>query len=99
MIVFWTNEAIDDLENIFYYYLIEASRETAYRIVTEIMLSADRLQAYPESGQREELLLGRKQKYRYIVTGNYKLIYWVDERINIASVFDCRQNPVKMDLI
>jgi len=35
--------------------------------------------------------------YRYLVEGNYKIIYRIkDESIVVDSVFDCRQNPVKM---
>ena len=48
-------------------------------------------------GPIEELLRHRKNEYRYIVDGNYKIIYWIDEHfIKIASVFDSRQNPEKL---
>lgn len=33
----------------------------------------------------------------YLVSGNYKIIYLIDENlITIATIFDCRQNPVKL---
>lgn len=33
---------------------------------------------------------------------NYKIIYWVNtrkQRIEIATIFDCRQNPAKIEEI
>ena len=37
---------------------------------------------------------------RYLVEGNYKIIYWHDGTlIKIASVFDCRQNPSKLEQV
>jgi hypothetical protein len=51
-------------------------------------------------GKREELLLDHPKGFRYLVEGNYKILYWISENeINIASIFDCRQNPVKISEI
>ena len=48
-------------------------------------------------GQVEGNLVELNQKHRYIVEGNYKIIYIViDSTIYITDVFDCRQNPDKM---
>lgn len=52
--------------------------------------------------QIEDLLIDRKDGYRYIVCGNYKIIYSVDielKLIKIADVFDTRQNPIKIKRI
>ena len=49
--------------------------------------------------QIEELLIDRKSVYRYIVCGNFKIIYSIDKElklIKIADVFDTRQNPIKI---
>jgi len=55
------------------------------------------LSKQPRKGQRELLLADRHKEYRYIVEGNYKIIYWVDlATVHIAAVFDSRQNPDKM---
>jgi toxin ParE1/3/4 len=54
----------------------------------------------PSIGQKEALLRGRHQEFRYIIYKDYKIIYWVDQprqRLIIANVFDCRQNPGKME--
>lgn len=51
----------------------------------------------PQAGQREELLVEREQEFRYLVEGNYKIIYWLEsEKAIISAIFDCRQNPQKM---
>jgi plasmid stabilization system protein ParE len=36
--------------------------------------------------------------FRFLVSGNYKIVYRIidSKSILIASVFDCRQNPEKM---
>jgi len=55
------------------------------------------LSKQPKKGPRELLLADRQKEYRYIVEGNYKIIYWLDEAaITIAAVFDTRQNPDKI---
>ena len=97
MKILWTDEAVSDLENIFAYYLAEASFQVATTIVNDIVDAAAYLEINPNSGQREALLNDREHEYRYLVEGNYKIIYWIDsDMINVATVFDCRQNPVKM---
>lgn len=48
-------------------------------------------------GQIEELLEEYAEGYRRVVEGNYKIIYWIArESIIVESIFDCRQNPVKI---
>lgn len=48
-------------------------------------------------GQIEDGLIELKQGHRYIVEGNYKIIYRVvGNEIYIVDVFDCRQNPQKI---
>jgi len=52
-----------------------------------------------EIGQKEELLIERKEEFRYLVFKNYKIIYWfniVKNRVEITDVFDARQNPIKL---
>jgi plasmid stabilization system protein ParE len=51
-------------------------------------------------GQIEFLLQHRPQQFRYLVSGNYKVIYYVNEetqKIIIVNVFDARQNPDKLN--
>jgi Plasmid stabilization system protein len=98
--VFWTESAINQLEDIFEYYKITTSTTVAQKIVNVIVDKSLVLEKQPQIGPIEELLKERKNLYRYLVEGNYKIIYWVEvPYIKIAAVFDCRQNPVKMDSI
>lgn len=52
----------------------------------------------PESGQIELNLEKLNQNHRYIVCGNYKVIYKIENNdIIINDIFDGRQNPIKMN--
>ncbi len=98
--VFWTETAIEQLENIFDYLKYRASIKIAHRQVTRLIDRTIQLEEQPQSGQMEELLINRKNEYRYLVEGNYKIIYWVEDKyIKIASVFDTRQNPKRLEEI
>ena len=98
--VFWTETAIEQLEDIFDFYKYKASHKIAKSMVTKIIDRTIQLEVHPESGQKEELLKIRKFDYRYLVEGNYKIIYWIEENyIKIAAVFDTRQNPKKLKKI
>jgi len=34
------------------------------------------------------------KEIRYLIEGNYKIVYWIDvDIISIATVFDCRMDP------
>ncbi|MFU8842930.1 MAG: type II toxin-antitoxin system RelE/ParE family toxin [Bacteroidales bacterium] len=95
--VFWTNTARFQLEDIFNYYKSEASIRVARKLVKQIIERTIQLEKNPESGPKEPLLTDRKFEYRYLVEGNYKIIYWIEDNyIKVATVFDCRQNPEKI---
>lgn len=97
--VFWARLAEDKLQDIFFYYKHKASLKVARKIINEIVDKTIDLDKNPEIGQIEELLVERKQEFRYLVSGNYKIIYYIShstKRIVIANVFDARQNPVKL---
>jgi len=97
--VYWSVAAENRLTDIYDYYSFKASEKIAAGIVNDLIDESIRLENNPFVGQMEELLKDRIRSYRYLVLRNYKLIYWVDEKLNevrISDVFDCRQNPVKM---
>jgi len=97
--VFWTDTARFQLEDIFDYYKEKANVKVARKLVKKIIDRTIQLEKNPKSGTKEPLLYKRKFEYRYLVEGNYKIIYWIKENyINIATVFDCRQNPEKMKI-
>ena len=52
-----------------------------------------------EMGQLEENPIVANRGFRYLVEGNYKIVYKVyadDKQILIAAVFDTRQNPTRL---
>ena len=95
--VIWTNFAISELKNIYLYYRMVASDKVADKIRKSIFESTRHLIKQPFIGAIEENLVELKQDHRYLVTGNYKIIYRVIQNdIYITDIFDCRQNPQKM---
>jgi len=100
--VYWTLFAEDKLEDVFSYLIEKAGERTARRIVNEIVDKSLELEKNPFIGQKEMLLANRLQEFRYLISRNYKIIYWINRdkaRIEILNLFDCRQNPTKMQEI
>ncbi len=100
--IYWTDFSKNELKKIFYYYKENASFQIAKNLVLGIEKETLILKSQPEIGQEEEFLKNRKQGFRYLVYKNYKIIYWVNNKknwIEIADVFDTRQNPIKMNEI
>ena len=94
MEIIWTDFAIENLKIIFNYYAVKASKKVAHKIRIEILTSTKQLIDHPNSGQIEVHLAKLEKDYRYVLSGNYKIIYKVeDSRIIISDVFDSRQNP------
>jgi plasmid stabilization system protein ParE len=97
--VYWTDFAKGELKKIFDYYKEHANNTIAKQIVKEIIESTKELSAFPEIGARENLLTNRPQNFRYLVSTNYKIIYWINTKnnlIEIVDVFDTRQYPLKI---
>ena len=97
--IFWTDFSKKELKNIFTFYKEKASLNVAKTIVIEITTEAKKLKKQPTIGQEEELLENDSRKFRYLVSTNYKIIYWINQeknRIEIFDVFDTRQSPLKM---
>ncbi|MGE0018414.1 MAG: type II toxin-antitoxin system RelE/ParE family toxin [Draconibacterium sp.] len=97
--IFWTDSARFQLKEIFNYYRDVSGLRIAQMLKNKIFDRTWQLAKFPESGPLEPLLSSRKLDYRYLVEGNYKIIYLIDnQNIIIAAVFDCRQNPTKMQV-
>ena len=98
MRIVWTQFAIDRLKEIFEYYAEYVNKRVAHKIRTEILSASKYLEKHPESGQIEENLKFLKFTYRYILIGNYKLIYRIEDAdvVLINDVFDVRRDPDKM---
>ncbi|MBI5540074.1 MAG: type II toxin-antitoxin system RelE/ParE family toxin [Bacteroidia bacterium] len=99
IIVVWSDSAIEELRNIYDYYYSKASKRVADKITNSIVDKTILLEITPRIGQKEELLAHFKQEIRYLVQGNYKIVYLIKENIvSIATVFDCRQDPIKLKI-
>lgn len=95
--IFWTEFASNQLLQIFDFYKYRANIDIGKKIVSQIVDRTVLLKQSPFVGTKEPLLENRKKDYRYLVDGNYKIIYFIeDNNIKISSVFDCRQNPKKI---
>ena len=98
--VLWSDTSLVQLQEIFDYYSFKASHSIARKIVKGIVKKSILLESNPLIGVKEPLLLDRPFEYRFIVENNYKIIYRFNDNIaRIVSVFDCRQNPQKLDRI
>jgi plasmid stabilization system protein ParE len=97
--IFWLEFAESKLEAIFQFYKDRVNVAFSQKLVNDIVDATIKLQKHPELGQIELNLEHRKEQFRYIVHKNYKIVYWInaiENRIEIAHVFDTRQNPTKI---
>ena len=100
--VFWTHFAENKLDDIYKYYKEKAGIRIAKKLINEIVNASLELEKSPLIGQKELLLKDRIQEFRYLVYNNYKIIYWINsqkKRIEVINLFDCRQDPKKIDEI
>ncbi len=94
MNVIWTNEALQETKAIYNYYKSRASIKVAESIKRKIFLSTKNLNIHARKGQTEVLLKHKIDEFRYLLAGNYKVIYKIVEKdVYIMKVFDCRRNP------
>ena len=92
----WSTEALVDLETI-YDFLAEQSPSAAQNIIENILLRASQLETFPESGAMQLELKVADKEYRYLVEGNYKIIYrTTDQYVYVVTVFDTRRHPDKL---
>lgn len=95
--ILWSDTALSQLEDIFDYHKTNASHTIAKRLVRSIIEKSIILDSTPLLGAKEPLLSDRLFEYRFLVEKNYKIIYrFNDNLVRIVSVFDCRQNPIKI---
>ena len=98
MKIIWTDFAIENLKDIFDFYLENANKKVAHKIRKRILNSTNQLKINPALGPIEIYLESLNKNHRYLVIDNYKVIYRVFEnQVIINDVFDTRQNPVKMN--
>ena len=88
MKLFYTEQAIESLQECLDFLPPEVSPEKRLEIRDKILDKAEMLLANPYLGQKEEYLEHLGQSHRRIIESNYKIIYRVDgELIYITDVF------------
>lgn len=93
----WTDKAKFQVREIHNFYASKVSRNLANKITQAISKKPLLLLTHPQLGQKEPILNEINQNLRYLVEGNYKLIYLQEKTsIIVVSVFDTRQNPLKL---
>lgn len=98
--VYWLELAENKLEDIYSYYSVKASKKIAQKLVIEIVDQTIGIEKQPKMGAIEVNLKHKEQEFRYLIFKNYKIIYWINyefRRIEIANVFDTRQDPEKIN--
>lgn len=96
MKVVWTELAKSQLKEACQYYKEAASANVAASIKSKVYEKTKKLSRFPEMGQRESNPLVAAMNYRYLVSGNYKIVYRIvleENIVLISAVFDTRQNP------
>lgn len=97
MKIIWSDFASKSLKEIYLYHKEAASESIAKRLKANIFNTTRQLIEHPLSGQIEESLATLEQGHRYLVKGNYKIIYReIKEGILITDIFDTRQDPIKI---
>ena len=94
----WSQQSEKQLKEIFDYYSVVASKIIARKIVNGILERVSILESNPFAGPKEVLLNNYPEEFRYLVESNFKIIYWKNDcLVTISSIFDCRQNPDKIN--
>jgi plasmid stabilization system protein ParE len=101
MKVVWTELAKVQLKATCQYYKEVAGNRVAKTIKTKIFEKTRKLSRHPEIGQQEQNTVVTGLGYRYLVSGNYKIIYKIqkeEKNVMIAAVFDTRQHPDALEV-
>lgn len=93
--------AKNQLAKILEYAYQEYGQTTLNRFFEELEHIEHRLSIQPESYPLEQLLMGKKRKYRFCtLKKNFKLIYFYRPRLKqvvIVTVWDQRMNPKTLE--
>lgn len=98
--IIWSQFAEEQLDTIYNYYHENAGIAVSQKLLVEIIAAPEFLKSNPQAGQIELNLQHLEKEYRFIVHKNYKILYSTDfenQTIQIADVFDSRQNPTKLE--
>lgn len=85
------------LMEIYNYYKLKASERIALQITHKILDSVEELGSLRGIGSIEPNLAHLHGNYKYIVCGNYKIIFRaIEDVVYVTDIFDCRQDPLKI---
>jgi toxin ParE1/3/4 len=94
-----TERAKQDIAHIFEYYQFKAGLKVAKQEVSKILKRIKILNNFPFAGQKEENEKTKDFDCRYLVQGNHKILYEVEEKqINVLTIFNTSQHPNKMSI-
>jgi plasmid stabilization system protein ParE len=97
LVVIWSDRTWNDLDMIFDF-IAKDSRIQAEKQVLHIIDRGEQLSAHPFSGQIQPDI-DPSLEARYLIQDNYKIIYFVGEsNVMVDTVFDTRQDPIKLKL-
>lgn len=71
----WSERSERQLKDIYDYYSFEAGSKIARKIINKIIDSVSILVNNPFVGSKEELLSKYPEDFRFVIEGNYKIIY------------------------
>jgi toxin ParE1/3/4 len=92
--IIWTEFAKGNVKEIYSYIALD-SENRAKSVIQKILYSVTNLEEFPLIGSIESNLALIKKDYRFIISGNYKIIYKLNENsIYIMTVFDSRRDPI-----
>ncbi|MFM1875064.1 MAG: hypothetical protein RL266_801 [Bacteroidota bacterium] len=95
--VIWTRSALNELRNIYDYYLENVGHQMAENIRTNVLMATGQLSSEPRSGIPEPSLSNEAKQYRSVIRGHYKVIYRMEgDSVMVVDVFDTRQDPPKI---
>ncbi len=97
--ILWTAQAQKDLKEIFnFLYSTSQSKEIAKKVVQKIKNKVNSLSTISAESGQIQAGLDSVYTYRYLVVGNYKVIYRVENQIVVIvnTIFDTRQDPSKL---
>lgn len=94
----WTAFADKRLEEIEKHIARESgSEDIAYKYIGKLLSRADQLEYFPESGSQEPLLKDHDPIGRYLLEGNYKIIYQYNGKVVIITdIFHVKQSPSRI---
>jgi toxin ParE1/3/4 len=97
MNVKFTPLATERLKYVYEYFKDKKQGKYGRLLRAKILQKALKLKDFPNLGQTEENLAHLELGHRYLIEGDYKIIYrQIGNDIWVTDIFDTRQDPGKM---